>query len=66
MKFYFEKYIIYVFYEMFFSFVIMVFCYCVEFDSDIFSWIILKKRKKIGSWFVGRVVCGFIVYKICV
>lgn len=46
MKFYFEKYIINVFYEMFFSFVIMVFCYCVEFDSDIFSWIILKK---IGS-----------------
>lgn len=46
MKFYFEKYIINVFYEMFFSFVIMVFCYCVEFDSDIFSWIIFKK---IGS-----------------
>lgn len=46
MKFYFEKYIINVFYEMFFSFVIMVFCYCVEFDSDIFSWIILKKKRE--------------------
>lgn len=61
MKFYFEKYIINALHEMSFSFVIMAPCYCVESDSDISSWITLKK---IGSRFVGRVACGFIAYKI--
>lgn len=43
MKFYFEKYIINALHEMSFSFVIMAPCYCVESDSDISSWITLKK-----------------------
>lgn len=65
MKFYFEKYIINALQEMSFSFVIMAPCYCVESDSDISSWITLKKeREKTGSRFVGRVACGFIAYKI--
>lgn len=46
MKFYFEKYIINALHEMSFSFVIMAPCYCVESDSDISSWITLKKREK--------------------
>lgn len=65
MKFYFEKYIINALREMSLSFVIMAPCYCVESDSDISSWITLKKeREKTGSRFVGRVACGFIAYKI--